>query len=536
MAQLTEIPGLPGALLSPAWAWPGVVPQDACPKPSDGNAVDVGRWNGFTICARVRKEAEEGVGCRILQKGEPPLGWTFSAPSAIGGVVAFAAGVRATEPAAAKAASPDAAEAPDDGEDAEPVPPRGEDDIGSARVDDGQWHHVAVSYVGGHLCAYVDGKLDGEVSIEVPAAPGSALMLGPEAPSETTEVRDIQVFREALIDTQIAELADECKDLPTGVSLPLLPTAVVDFLKLQAEARLARDSSDRGGPDESSSKAGAARTLVSEALGLGQDPQRSFQDEVICDFFVGLLEFGESINLTARKSAVIVGIMQRIFDSMKLRSKTTPDVGEPYSASESFLEYKRLLLAHAATSAASVAAAAAPPGALITSSERLPIFTIPDVKQLTEYVAGVLFEHYLLYQCTLLCPQDSVTGYVEVTMERPRACPDLKRAKMIQSQQGRTSSALSNVPRGYPAAQATMGRTASNMSKSMLPGSAQETPTDFAGDTTKASSGAIAQSPTGINPKDPLDHHIAEATRVAEEKIQASIQQRDEALAKARAK
>jgi len=511
MGELAEIPGFPAALLSPAWGWPGPVPSS---PPELGDACDIGRWRGFTICARVCKAAaEESTGCRILQKGEPPSGWAFSAPSSIGGVVAFAAGARASEPEKAEEEPPPEPAEPTPEGEAEAPPPRGEDDVGSTRIDDGQSHHVAVSYSGGRLCVYVDGQLDGEASLEVPAAAGAALLLGPETADEGAQVLDVKVFSEALSDNQIADLANECKDLPTGISLPLLPAAVVEFKKLKAQSDIE-----------------AARTMLLKALGLGKDPDRSFQDEVICDFFLGLLEYSESINLTARKTAVIVGIMQRIFDCMRLRSKTTPNVGEPYSSSECFLEYKRLLLAHAATSAAALAAAA---GTAVSTPERLQIFTVPEVKQLTEYVAGVLFEHFLLYQCTLICPQDSETINIEVTMERPRFCPDLQRAKLLPAPQERSSSVLSNVPRGMSAVAPT-GRTAESTLLPTSAGAAKETTAGAASASTQAA--PHAKSGTLAPGQDPLDHHIAQASQAAEQEIEAAIQRRDEALGLSKAK
>mmetsp|Transcript_49673 Transcript_49673/g.100056 ORF Transcript_49673/g.100056 Transcript_49673/m.100056 type:complete len:110 (+) Transcript_49673:366-695(+) len=100
------------------------------------------------------------------------------------------------------------------------------------------------------------------------------------------------------------------------------------------------------------------------------------------------------------------------------RSETTVRVGEPCSASECFLEFKRLILAHTC----------AAPG--VQAPGTFGVFTLPEVRLLTDFVSTSLFQHYVLYQCVLGCPQASVTRRMEVSLERPRRPPDLNCAKL----------------------------------------------------------------------------------------------------------
>merc|ERR1719453_2649210 len=147
-----------------------------------------------------------------------------------------------------------------------------------SRLDNGEWHHVAVTFRGGRIFAYADGRPDGDIGMEVVASPVAPLIMGPEmvdgesGESAPTGLIDVQVFSSALTDEQILGLATESKAISSDLTLPMTPWQVSDFWQLQA-----------GGKQAASSSSG--RSLASDCLGLGKDPCRSFQDEVICDFF-----------------------------------------------------------------------------------------------------------------------------------------------------------------------------------------------------------------------------------------------------------
>merc|ERR1712217_942184 len=88
-----------------------------------------------------------------------------------------------------------------------------------------------------------------------------------------------------------------------------------------------------------------------------------------------------------------------------------------YSASECFAEYRRLVLAH------TFAAAAEAP------SVNIGVFALPDVRELTDFVQRSLFQQFLLYRSVLVCPMESITKRAEVTLDLPRAPPNLMRGK-----------------------------------------------------------------------------------------------------------
>lgn len=159
---------------------------------------------------------------------------------------------------------------------------------------------------------------------------------------------------------------------------------------------------------------------LTEAFALKKGDQEDIQDQVKKNFFSDVLEFAQSISLTPRKTSVIMGIMQHIFASMHLRSTTSSFIGEPRSMSECFTEFKRLLMAHAV---------APKPGAPPT----LAIFTVPEARQLTDFVTGAFFQHFLLYQSVLVSPQESLLKRVEVVLERPRPPLDLRTAKLVHA-------------------------------------------------------------------------------------------------------
>jgi len=443
-------------------------------------------------------------------------------------MIAFEAGERQqkeseTEATPAEDPSPDGAAVD---------PPVPTSDVGNTRLDDGAWHHVAVTFRSGRIYAYADGRPDGDIGMEVVAAPMNALLMGPDseeggeqgdAPGPPEGLIDVQVYSSALSDEQIRGLATESKALSSGLTLPLTPWQVRDFWQLQSGGKSA-DAEGRLGN-------AAARALASECLGLGKDPCRGFQDEVICDFFVSLLEYAQSICLTPRKTAVFVAIMQWILTSMFRRSKTSACVGEPFSSSECFLEYKRLLLDHAATAAGALSSV--PP-------RRLQIFSTAEVKRLTEFVSGTLFQQFFLYQCVLVNPQDEHISYASVTLERPRLPPLLRKAKLMPPKQDSATAATMRKPRtgdidgqsnsSYGAAGIGGGDATERGGAAGADGG--EEGEYMAADATqlpgKMRGGAV---PGGaMKEEEHLDFLVAEASKAVHEHIEAQIQARDEAF------
>ncbi|CAE7336238.1 unnamed protein product, partial [Symbiodinium sp. CCMP2456] len=59
----------------------------------------------------------------------------------------------------------------------------------------------------------------------------------------------------------------------------------------------------------------------------------------------------------------------------------------------------------------------------------LGVFTLSEVRLLTEFLTGALFQQFLLYQCVLVAPQDNVTTMVEVSVPPPALPPNLQVAK-----------------------------------------------------------------------------------------------------------
>jgi hypothetical protein len=368
--------------------------------------------------------------------------------------------------------------------------------------------------------------------MEVARSPTASLIMGPEqgerddgetaAPVEG--LIDVQVYTSSLTDEQILGLATESKALASGLTLPFTPWQVRDFWDLQVAGKVADKDSGTGGDPA------AARELASKCLELGQDPCRGFQDEVICDFFVSLLEYAQTICLTPRKTAVFVAIMQWIFTSMFRRSQTSACVGEPFSSSECFLEYKRLLLEHAATAAGALSAV--PP-------RRLQIFSTSEVKRLTEFVSGTLFQHFFLYQCVLVNPQDAAVRYTSLTLEGPRRIPSLEKAKLLPpKKEPSLVAALDKTGSGE------LDRQASTVDDTACVGSdgggiAGPGTTEFAedgeddkADVTQVLSKARGPSATsGALPEDEhLDFLVSEASKALEQHIEAKIQERDKAF------
>lgn len=488
----------PAVFLSPNWA----SAEEVADVVDCGDAFDVPAVSGaFSLCARVRRP-EEGAaeGGRILSKGELPDGWLFAAATTVSFSVA-----PAPEPPKAEEGAEDA------GEEA-PQPPREAGPptqvVGSTAVNDGEWHHVAAVIEGGLVSLFVDGCPDGEaIALEVHAAPGQPLLLGP-AEAEIAAgagLKDVQAYASALTPEQIHGLATGSKDLGTGLSLSLMPEQVTEYRNLKAES---------GADDEGLE---APRALLASA-GLGDRLGRAFQQEVVLDLFDDLMAYAESMCLTTRKTAVMVRILQEILEMMHLKSKSAKRLGETSSIYECFQEFKRLLLAHSF--------AATQTARKIVDKEKVPadatlalgVFTLSEVRLLTEFLTGALFQQFLLYQCVLVAPQDNVTTMVEVSVPPPARPPNLQVAK----------------PKPKGAKNPKVGIRDSGIRRTdSLPRPAKPGQPEEAGDAmpSAAEQGASLDETLSQLPQDlSVDAHHEEATKVAEATADNFIKRHDEEL------
>jgi len=483
----------PAVFLSPSWSVHGEISEAS----EHGQAFDVpvGVLRNFTICAYVKRPAElEGAG-RILQKGELPSGWIFSAA----GVVKFSAGSSST------AAAPKEVE-PAEGEEEVQEDPGV---VGTTRIDDGLWHHVAVVGRDGEVTIFVDGQQDSdEIAMEVPQAPDSVLMLGlgEEEFAAEAGLRDVQAYVEALTEGQLSGLKSESKELGTGLRLSMSEKEVVEYRRLKANAPVGEDPEGIGA---------AARELLAAAAELPPDPlqERLFQKQVTLNLFEDLMACSQTICLTPRKTAVMVAILRDILVKMYSRSKTSKRVGETSSLYECFQEFKRLMLAHtyaAATSAKPVAELKEAPR---PEKATLGVFNLAEVRLLSEFLTGTLFQHFLLYQCVLVLPQDRTVTHVELAVDQPHPPKDLKTAKLLQKN-------------GSSAAGITRAAESSAVSESQT----KDTVAD-AVPTAAADAGAsLDETLAGLQKDLSVEAHHKQATRAAEATAKSYIKRHDEDL------
>eukprot|EP00933_Yihiella_yeosuensis_P082921 TRINITY_DN9695_c2_g1_i1.p1 TRINITY_DN9695_c2_g1~~TRINITY_DN9695_c2_g1_i1.p1 ORF type:complete len:555 (-),score=145.90 TRINITY_DN9695_c2_g1_i1:66-1697(-) len=422
----------PAAFLEAKWEVCGEIQASAEHGPNTFDVPDqnVSKPEGFTLCARIKRPADvDAASGRILQKGDAPNGWCFSAPSAKSGVVSFAAGPIEIEEERTETKESKTSLAPDEAEGEEKPPPPDPAEIGITRLDDGLWHHVAVVYRDGHIQAFVDGNPDGEaVLVEVASAPTCPLMLGltEEEIEAGAALSDVQAFAEPLSNTQIAGIASRGKDLGTGISLRILPEEVAKYQAMKGSS-----GNSPGGADEDVDA--DARSLLQEALGIGSicpDSDGHFQNEVTLRLYEDLLAYAESICLTPRKTAVMVSILWATMEKMFERSKTTTRIGETSSISECFMLYKKLLVAHTFAAATAAKPISELKDAADPSAATLGVFSMPEVRLLTEFVTGSVFQHFILYQCVLVNAEDALVRHVETEIERPKPPPDLKTGKL----------------------------------------------------------------------------------------------------------
>merc|ERR1712012_973548 len=135
------------ARLPPPAIWPLNGVWDGVPV-NLGQAYDVA--TAFTISVTLRTPvAHKDQGGRVLAKRKGRSGWELVAPRRETGEVSFYSSAG------------------------------GHLNIGPTRVDDGEWHHVAVTFSeGGEMRSYVDGCLDGAVRRSVLPQPEAEIWLG----------------------------------------------------------------------------------------------------------------------------------------------------------------------------------------------------------------------------------------------------------------------------------------------------------------------------------------------------------------------
>jgi hypothetical protein len=147
---------------------------------------------------------------------------------------------------------------------------------------------------------------------------------------------------------------------------------------------------------------------------LGRSDDKSFQNEVVLEFHLSHLERSRKLDIAPRKAAVFHAIMEATLSAMQRKSKVTTCVGEPYTSSECFAEYQRLMLQHCTEN---------PPCSL-------GIFLGAEARQLTDCAAMSIFRHYALYQYCLVCPRELVTLHVDMSLESPLPPPNLMIGKL----------------------------------------------------------------------------------------------------------
>ncbi|CAK9084316.1 unnamed protein product [Durusdinium trenchii] len=453
----------PAIFLDADWEHAGDVTSELAVPLELGGSFD------FTVLAWVAR-APDSPETRILSRGDASGGLHWAA----GSKVRCAAGAEALKPP----------EEPEEGDDQEAKEPATESQVVSkSSIDDEQWHHLAVVFKEGQIQLYVDGQCDGEGRIEVPEEITGPVLFGE---GETAPLRDVKVFHTALSQWQISSMMTDSKDLGTGITLALLPDQVTAYWALKVEG------------------AEGARELLQQTV--AADPfGRPFQEEVLLDLFEDLVDYANTICLTSRKTAVIVQILKQVLDMMHRKSSKSKRFSETTSIYECFREFKRLMVAH--SYAAYATAKSSNKGD--ASMAKLGVFTLADVRLLTDFVSGALFQQFLLYQCVLICPQDQVTSYREVEVPQPLPAPDLNKA---------VSKKLAAKAKAVP-------KRSAYASRSKVPAEGD------VGEVAEAESPKTLEQTLSQLPKDlSIDEHHEESTRAAEATFGSSIQRHDQEL------
>jgi len=435
--------------------------------------VEISLSNDFTLMAWVRGADAE----RRIMSVEGPNGWMLAA----GSNVRFATG----------SALVPSEEAPDAEKPEEELTAPSQV-VGETSLD-GEWHHVLVVFkASGTSEIYVDGQLDGEDTVEVPEESmdtSSIVVLG-EA-SEDSHIKDLKVFRTALTKWQVEGLFNNSKELGTGLTLSLLPEQVEEYWKLKADG-----------------EEGWRELLQVVAA----DPfERPFQEEVLMELFEDLMAYAKTICLTSRKTSVIVQIVKDLLDMMHRKSETSRRFGETSSIFECFQEFKRMLVAH---SHAAFATAQTLPEKGEISMARLGVFRTSDLRLLTEFITGALFQQFLLYQCVLICPQDSVTTYTEVELLEPLKPPALKKAVSKKMAAKAKAGSAKKSPYAARSKEATVDVPSEEAGPAETEGGFDQT---------------LLQLPKDLS----IDEHHEEATKAAEATATTSIRRHDKDLTKA---
>lgn len=144
-----------------------------------GQAYDVDA--SFTIAVALRAPMHKDQGGRILAKRQGRSGWELVAPRNGTGEVSFYSSRG------------------------------GHKNIGSTRVDDGEWHHIAVTFHSdGEMRSYIDGRFSGSDLHKVGPQPEAELWLGTRTESSGLFIGDLlelRVFDAVLSEEEIEYLA-----------------------------------------------------------------------------------------------------------------------------------------------------------------------------------------------------------------------------------------------------------------------------------------------------------------------------------------
>lgn len=202
-----------------------------------GQAFDV-TGVAFTICFRIRVDGPNDTqGGRILAKRDGGTGWELVVPR-WNGPISFCSAVSHVN-------------------------------VGSTRVDDGQWHHCAVVYDGDVMRCYVDGNFDGQHSFgAIQPAPLVDLWIGSRGENDKLigEFKELFIFNRIFSPEEIDTFA-----ATTG------PNAGDDFVssRLNLKASLEYAAAHTADPSTHANIAvGKPLTIEGLSAAFNRDPKR----------------------------------------------------------------------------------------------------------------------------------------------------------------------------------------------------------------------------------------------------------------------